>query len=143
MRRPVLVRFILLLICLGPMQLAWGEGLLIIVNPQVPIETLSLQELSNIYLLHTSSWSNGQQIVPVNRDASSQEREHFSEQVFHQSTLELSDYWNRLRFEGKFPPVVQISDQGVVGFVRSVPGAIGYIRDTTEHSGVKILARLK
>lgn len=142
MRRPVLIRYILFLICLGPMPFAWGDGLLIIVNPQVPIETLSIQELANIYLLRKSSWSNRQPIVPVNRDASSQEREHFSEQVFQRSTLELSDYWNRLRFEGKFPPVIQISDQGVVGFVRSVPGAIGYIRDTTEHSGVKILARL-
>jgi len=145
MRRPVLIRQLLLLLGLGPLawQAAWADGLLVIANPAVPVDQLSMTELSNIYLLRQPTWSNGQPIVPVNRDAASSEREHFSEQVFHRSTQELADYWNRMRFEGKFPPVIQVSDQSVIGFVHSVPGAIGYIHDSTPPPGVKVVARLR
>lgn len=137
------MRKALLLLCLGLAQAAWGDGLLVIANPKVPVAQVSQDELASIYLLRKVSWPNETAIVPVNRDAASREREYFSEQVFNRSTMELADYWNRLRFQGKVPPVVQGSDQSVVGFVRNIPGAIGYISDTSEHSGVKVLLRLE
>jgi hypothetical protein len=81
-------------------------------------------------------------VVPINREASSVEREKFSEAVFNLSPQEMGEYWNRQRFQGKLPPIIQTSDQAVLGFVRSVPGAIGYINANHQPTGVKILLRL-
>jgi ABC-type phosphate transport system substrate-binding protein len=122
---------------------AHAEGLLVIAHPQVPTTNISVEELTLIYLIQRNSWSNGVPIVPVNREASSTTREYFSEQLFNRSPTDMSEYWNRLRFTGKFPPLVQTSDQAVLGFVRSVPGAIGYIDAASQPTGVKVLLKLQ
>lgn len=136
------MRVFLLMLCLLLPALTQAEGLLIVAHPQVPATSISAEELASIYLIQKTAWSSGLPVVPVNREASSSVREHFSETVLERSPRELADYWNRLRFQGKLPPLVQTSDQAVVGFVRNVPGAIGYIAGGQVPSGVKVLARL-
>jgi len=123
-------------------SLGQAEGLLVIASPQVPDTTISVKQLADIYALKKDFWANKIQVVPVNREALSAEREKFSEAVFNLSPLELAEYWNRLSFQGEFPPLIQTSDQAVLGFVRSVPGAIGYISADQQPTGVKILLRL-
>jgi len=122
--------------------LAHSEGLLVVAHPEVPVSSISMDDMMAIYLIQKSAWNNGQPVVPVNREANSSIREAFSQRLFNRSPRELADYWNRLRFQGKLPPLVQTSDQAVVGFVRSVPGAIGYISAHEAPTGVKVLARL-
>lgn len=144
MRGAVLMRRLLLFVLgLALAQFALADGLLVIANAKVPEAQISLEDLLNIYRIRKVAWSNELPIVPVNREASSRERQQFSETVFNRSTMELADYWNRLRFQGKIPPVVQNSDQSVVAFVRNIPGAVGYINDTSDHAGVKVLMRLQ
>lgn len=123
---------------------ARSEELLVVANPQVPAASASLKDLAAIYLIQRATWANGVPVVPVNREAESGIRAQFSQEVFNRSPRELADYWNRLRFQGKMPPLVQTSDQAVLGFVRSVPGAIGYIDYTGSRQappGVKVLPR--
>ena len=133
----------LLLIC-GTViaSLAQAGELLIIASPQVPVSTITAEQLADIFTLKKTSWNKNIHVVPVNREASSEERETFSEQVFNLPPQELADYWNRLRFQGKLPPLIQTSDQAVLSFVRSVPGAIGYINASQRPSGVKILMQI-
>ena len=119
-----------------------AAGFLVIASPQVPDTAISLKQLADIYVLKKIYWSNKTPIVPINREAGSDERDNFSERVFKMSTLELSEYWNKLRFEGKRPPLTQISDIAVIAFVRNMPGAIGYINDDQHPAGVKVLLRL-
>jgi ABC-type phosphate transport system substrate-binding protein len=122
--------------------LVQAGGLLVIASPQIPDASITVKQLADIYALNKTYWSNQIQVVPVNREALSDEREKFSEAVFKLSPLELAEYWNRLSFQGKLPPLVQTSDQAVLGFVRSVPGAIGYINAGQQPTGVKILLQL-
>jgi ABC-type phosphate transport system substrate-binding protein len=133
-----------LLLILGVLwaTLVQAGGLLVIASSQVPDGAISVKQLADIYALNKTYWSNQIQVVPVNREALSEEREKFSEAVFNLSPLELAEYWNRQSFQGKLPPLVQTSDQAVLGFVRSVPGAIGYINADQQPTGVKILLRL-
>jgi ABC-type phosphate transport system substrate-binding protein len=133
-----------LLLTLGILWASFSEagGLLVIASPQVPVEKISIAQLSDIYALKKTQWSNAVPMVPVNREASSDARDNFSDTVFKMSSQELSEFWNKLRFEGKHPPLTQISDHAVIGFVRSVPGAIGYVSADETPTGVKILLRL-
>jgi ABC-type phosphate transport system substrate-binding protein len=136
------MRVLLLLFGVLWATLVQAGGLLVIASPQVPDASISIKQLADIYALNKTYWSNQVQVVPVNREALSDERERFSEAVFNLSPLELTEYWNRLSFQGKLPPLVQTSDQAVLGFVRSVPGAIGYINADQQPTGVKVLLRL-
>jgi len=116
---------------------------LVIASTQVPDTTISVEQLADIYTLKKTFWANKIQVVPVNREASSAEREKFSEAIFKLSPQELTEYWNRLRFQGKLPPLVQTSDQAVLGFLRNVPGAIGYINANHQvPTDVKVLLQL-
>ncbi len=137
------MRTLLLIVGIFWTSLCEAEGLLVIASPQVPDTTISVKQLADIYSLKKSFWADDTRVVPVNREALSDEREKFSEAVFNLSPQELAEYWNQLRFQGKLPPLVQTSDQAVLGFVRSVPGAIGYINAGVQPTGVKILLRLQ
>lgn len=132
-----------LLLILGVLWASLGQagGLLVIASTQVPEATISSRQLADIYMLKKTFWADKTQVVPVNREASSEAREKFSEAVFNLSPQELAEYWNRLRFQGKLPPLVQTSDEAVLGFVRNVPGAIGYINASQVPADVKVLLR--
>lgn len=133
-----------LLLILGILWASPGQagGLLVIVSTQVPDATISAEQLADIYMLKKNFWADKTQVVPVNREASSTVREKFSEAIFKLSPQELAEFWNRLRFQGKLPPLIQTSDEAVLGFVRNVPGAIGYINANQAVSGVKILMQI-
>lgn len=120
-----------------------AAGLLVIASSQVPDSEISIRQLADIYLLKKNFWANNTQVVPVNREASSDEREKFSEIVFNLSPQELAEHLNQLRFKGKLPPLIQNSDEAIVSFVRNVPGAIGYISASQVPIGVKVLLRLQ
>lgn len=122
-------------------SLGWA-GLLVIASNKVPDDSITVEQLADIYSLRKAYWTNNIQVVPINREASSVEREKFSEAVFYLPPQEMGEYWNRLRFQGKLPPTIQTSDQAVMSFVRSVPGAIGYINASHKPTGVKILLEI-
>lgn len=115
---------------------------MIIASPLVSDTAISIKQLADIYSLKKTFWADASPVVPVNREVSSVERTKFSEAVFNLPPQELAEYWNRLTFQGKLPPLIQTSDQAVLGFVRSVPGAIGYINLEQAPTGVKVLLRL-
>ncbi len=136
------MRLLLIILVFLPALPAQAGGLVVIASPQVPVDTISVSDMAAIYTLKKTSWGNNIPMVPVNREANSPAREKFSEAVFNLSPQELAEYWNQLRYKGKLPPLVQTSDQAVLGFVRSVPGAIGYIDASQATTGVKVLMRL-
>lgn len=119
------------------------EILLIIAHPDVPVTTLSRPEINRIFLLKTRAWEDGSLIIPVNREAVSEERIRFSNDVVGRSLRSLSNYWNQMQYRGYMPPVIQESDASMIAFVRNVPGAIGYVYTDKIPPGIKILARFK
>jgi len=136
------MRTLLLIIGFFLAMPAGAGGLVVIASPQVPVDSISVSDMAAIYTLKKTIWANNLQMVPVNREANSSLREKFSESVFNLAPQDLAEYWNQLRFKGKLPPLVQTSDQAVLGFVRNVPGAIGYVDASQVPTGVKILLRL-
>jgi len=134
----------ILLLIFGVLWTSLGQagGLLVITSTQVPDTAISAKQLADIYMLKKNFWADKTLVVPINREASSEEREKFFEAVFNLSPQELAEYGNRLRFQGKLPPLIQTSDQAVLSFVRNVPGAIGYINANLTITGVKILMQI-
>ena len=133
-----------LLLLLGILWVPVGQagGLVVIASPKVPDNAISVEQLADIYTLKKVYWANELEVVPVNREAGSPVREKFSETIFNLPPRKLAEHWYRLRFQGKFPPLIRTSDEEVLSFVHNVPGAIGYIDASKTPTGVKVLMRI-
>jgi ABC-type phosphate transport system substrate-binding protein len=132
-----------ILVTMSSVGSAWADQLLMIANPSVMTTTpLTLRQIEAIYLLRVTTWPDGSHIVPVNREASSGIRADFTAAALKQDNAALLAYWNEMHFQGKSPPVVQESEPAMLAFVRSVPGAIGYVAGPTPPDGVKVLGHV-
>ncbi len=58
-------------------------------------------------------------------------RKSFSNDVLQQGLVEVQVYWQRKMASGLTPPPVKTSDEEIVSFVASTPGAIGYVSSST------------
>ena len=102
-------------------------GVKVIVHP-TRANGLTTGEARAIYLKQKLFWSDGQPIIPINREAGSEARELFSELVFGQGSRRLATYWNQRYFEvGEFPPATLASEDAVIRFVAGNENAIGYV----------------
>jgi len=125
---------------LRPSELcAGGSQIQVIVHP-TRAGSLTIGEVRAIYLKQQVLWSDGQPILPVNREAESDARESFSHLVFGRGSREMASYWNRRYFDaGEFPPATLASDEAVVRFVAANANAIGYLVGTDGGSSVAVV----
>lgn len=112
----------------------------VVVNPEVDTDSVSKKDLLRLYLKRTKAWPTGQAAVPVDQVATSPVRTAFSQEVIGKNVSTVKSYWNGQIFAGKpGPPRTLSSDQEVLDFVRSTPGAVGYVSASAPTSGVKVL----
>jgi ABC-type phosphate transport system substrate-binding protein len=119
---------------------AQDAGYQVIAHPSTTPDSVSKRDLSRLFLKQKKSWSNGQKASPIDQKASSEVRRQFSHGVLGKSVGEVDAYWQGQVFSGKaHPPSAVGSDQEVVSFVRSTPGAVGYVSAGADTGGVKVL----
>ena len=131
---------LLALAALRPAQ-ATPTGFRVIVNPANPVGALSGNELSRLFLKKTVSWPTGAPVAAVDQERTSDVRRSFSQKVHARDADAIVAHWQTMVFSGRdTPPPVRSTDAAVVEFVRANPGAIGYVSDAADLSGVKVLA---
>jgi hypothetical protein len=131
MSRLVLYRALLaVLLALPPLAHA-GK---VIAHPDVE---LSGDDIRNVYL-GEKQWLGKLKLVPV---ANAAVQGLFLAQILQTDESKYEARWIRKRFrEGLTPPATKGSDAEVISFVRSTPGAVGYISNgATGLPGIKIL----
>jgi hypothetical protein len=99
----------------------------VIVAPGVTARHLTRNEAELIYRRKQVYWGDGVRVQPVNLPASSPLRRMFSQCMLGEAPDAMEDYWREMYFHGVLPPHVLDSEQAVVLFVNSTPGAIGYV----------------
>ena len=117
------------------------EDLAVIVHPERLTEVTPGQ-LAQIYLKKRRFWPDGEQIVPVNRESESFEREIFNNVVFGSLAENLRVYWNRQYFQGVLPPATLASDEAVKRFVANERSAIGYVDPAVVDGSVRVVLQL-
>jgi ABC-type phosphate transport system substrate-binding protein len=116
------------------------EGFVLIANRANQVSVLSRDEASKLFLLKRSKWTTGQNARPVDQDEASPVRRLFSNAVHRMDVPSVKSFWQELVFSGKGdPPPERPSDADVVAFVRSTPGALGYVSAVTPADGVKTI----
>ena len=124
---------------------AAGGGFRVIVNPATPITTLSRDQLSRLFLRKVSRWDGGPPVAPVDlREGGSEQaaatRDAFTRAVHHRTVEMVTLYWQRQIFSGRqLPPPERASEAEVIAYVRSTPGAIGYVSDDADVRGVRVV----
>ncbi len=105
-------------------------------------DALSTEDLARIYRRKILFWANGTPIVPLNLPVTHALRRTFSRTVLSELPEEMDAYWSAQYFHGISPPYVLASEEAVVEFVATTPGAIGYVNTTAVNSHVHVLLYL-
>jgi ABC-type phosphate transport system substrate-binding protein len=103
----------------------------VIVHPQVKGNQIPRAALSSIFLKQAPRWGDGSAALPVDQSVRSSVRLAFSNDVLQQGIVQVQVYWQRRMAAGQVPPPVKTSDEEIISFVASTPGAIGYVSATT------------
>jgi ABC-type phosphate transport system substrate-binding protein len=107
-----------------------NAGFRVIVHHEVKGARIARNILSSIFLKQVPKWGDGSPIFPIDQSVRSDVRRSFSGEVLNQGVAEVQLYWQRKMSAGFVPPPVKTSDEDVVAFVASTPGAIGYVSAT-------------
>lgn len=100
----------------------------VVVNAANPVAEMTKDDVSNVFLKKSRKFPDGGEAVAVDQDASAAVRETFSKAVHGRSASAIESHWQQQIFSGKdVPPEKKGSDAEVLDFIRSNPGAIGYV----------------
>lgn len=114
----------------------------IIANSSVSESSLSADQLLEICLLETRTWSNGKAVeLMLLRDNGPEEKQFF--EFLARTPLEMRKVWLRAQLSGQARPPLQVSSQEeLVRKVEATPGAIGFVNKQKVRGKVKILLLL-
>jgi ABC-type phosphate transport system substrate-binding protein len=117
---------------------AAAAGYKIVANPSVPTSSLTRTALSRVFLKKSHNWPDGSPAVPVDLVIGSPTREAFSHDVHGRGSAAIDAYWQKQVFSGReVPPITKATDSEVIAYVRSTPGAIGYVSAGVPTAGVR------
>ncbi len=121
-----------------------AEEMIAVIVPAAPLLTdaPSREELASIYGRKKLFWENGARIIPVNLPAAHRLRRSFSRLVLGALPEAMAAYWNAQYFHGIAPPYVLASEEAVLQFVATTPGAIGYVSASAVNRQVRVLLTL-
>ena len=135
-QRAYCVALLLLLLTVS----AFGAEYKIVVHHLNPTTSLSKAVVADYFLKKKRTWPDDRPVVVVDQAVSSRVRETFSIAVLGRPVAAVSNYWHNQIFSGRdVPPLQEPSDQKVIEFVRSSPGAIGYVSATADTGDLKIV----
>jgi len=125
-------------------SLLWAQNgsYMVIVNSSNPILSMSKMDVTRLFLKKVTAWTNGDKVLPVDREETSTLRMGFSTGILGRSIEKVKAYWAQQLFSGLgTPPVTLRSDQEVLEFVDGNPNAIGYVSNGADlrHLNVKVL----
>ncbi len=140
MKKSVLLSLGLALLGLGywPPMAQEPPAFKVITHPDTPVTSLSKTQVSKILLKKVRKWDNGQRVQAVDQGGKDSVREIFTKEIHGRSLSSIQRFWQRQIFSGtEVPPPELASDDEVVSFVSSNPGAIGYVSADAALEGVK------
>lgn len=116
--------------------------LVVVVPKTSPVESLTAQEVRNIFLDRKRRFSEGTPALPIELEDADL-RAQFYDAIANKSTAQLDSYWATLIFTGKGRPPRRFEDRNALfGALESGPGFITYLRESAVNSTVKIVFRL-
>ncbi|EXJ16220.1 type 2 periplasmic-binding domain-containing protein [Imhoffiella purpurea] len=118
--------------------------LVVVVNASTGIETLTRDQVINIFLGRFRQLPNGEIAIPIDQPAELPIREQFYRRLVNKNPAEIRAYWARLMFSGKTTPPHQAdSEQEVLETLMREPGSISYLIENRLQASLKAVFRLE
>jgi ABC-type phosphate transport system substrate-binding protein len=121
---------------LGITTLSHAE-LVVIAHPGSTVHSISVAQLSRLFLGQSTSYSDGSRAVPL--DVSGDTRNQFYSSILKRQPEQVEKYWARMIFTGKAQPPREVRLGDIKSTVAETPGAISYIDSSKVDSSVKVL----
>lgn len=98
----------------------------IVVNPHVPVDDISLEDLRKIFLGERQFWSSNMPVVPLIRPQGTPEREVMMRVLYRMSENDYKKYWiaKVFRAEATNEPAVAPTSSFANDAVAAIPGSI-------------------
>lgn len=142
MMRGALLRFVVLLLALTPIA-ASAESIVVVVNPSSGVETLSRNDVINIFLGSFRQLPSGIPALPVDLPQGHAARAEFYRLLVGKNPSEINAYWSRLIFSGKTRPPIQAQRiEDAVSMVQGSVGAITYLERSKVSGRLRIVFEL-
>jgi hypothetical protein len=124
----------------APAYVTGDLGLVVIVHPSNPMQSVDRAFLRAAFLKQETSWPGGLTIQPVDLARSDPTHERFSLAVLGKTLAQLRSYWSARIFSGTdVPPSEVDSPAAAIRFVLGHPGAVGYLPSGTHPGRAKVL----
>jgi ABC-type phosphate transport system substrate-binding protein len=115
-------------------------GFKVVVNKENPTRGLPKAKIALMFMKMSTKWESGTAVEPVDQAAAAAVRATFSQAIHNRDVDAIKAAWQRAVFAGRGePPLEKASDEEVVAFVASHPGAIGYVSEAAPVDKVKVL----
>jgi ABC-type phosphate transport system substrate-binding protein len=133
------VGLIVVLCFAGSGAVAAGDGVVVIANPEMSLESLESKDLQRIYLGKKTMWEDGTSIVTVMPKGGTV-HDMFIEDYLDRSVQRFATYWRQMVFTGKgVPPRSFVQEADLVAFVARTPGSLGFVSSVASTAEVKVL----
>ncbi|MEO8178693.1 MAG: hypothetical protein ABI895_07660 [Deltaproteobacteria bacterium] len=117
-----------------------SSGFRVVAHPSNSAVSVDRVFLMDAFLKKTTRWPGDDAIYPVDQGPDAAVRQQFSEQVLRRSVFAVRNYWQQRIFSGRgLPPPELESDDAVLRYVLSRPGAVGYVSERAALGAAKVL----
>ena len=133
---------ILLLFALTPLAVG-AQSIVVVVNPGSGVESLSRNDVINIFLGGFRQFPSGIPALPIDLPQGHPAREEFYRLLVGKNPSEINTYWSRLIFSGKTRPPLQATRvEDAQAMVLGSVGAITYLDRSKVDGRFKIVFEL-
>lgn len=116
-------------------------GFVVIVHADNPVAGIDRDDLSKIFLKRLVKWPDGEKAEPIDLAPRQPARLAFSGKVHKKTVGAIVAFWQQQIFSGReVPPAEKATEADVVAFIKTHPGAVGYVTPSPNLlPGVKVL----
>lgn len=112
----------------------------VIVHPSSPVATMTVEDVSRIFLGKSNNFPGGAQAIAINQDEGSAARVKFNDSVCKKNASQYKAYWAQLMFTGKGTPPKDVGgDAAVKALIAANPNMIGYVDASAVDASVKVV----
>ena len=135
---PLLVAALIGVLAAGPRALAAGDGnpqdILVIANTALPLSTVSMGELRNIFLKKKSAWHTGASALPVHAQENTVLRKQFRDRLLQMSATAEREYWKNAKIKQALMEPPDFAN--TLKAVFKLRGAVSYVFRSDYKDGV-------
>ncbi|GAB3264074.1 type 2 periplasmic-binding domain-containing protein [Chitinimonas naiadis] len=111
----------------------------VVVNPKAGVDSLSPEQIANLFLGKANSFPSGGAATPVDQN-DGPTREEFNSKVLKKDSAGVKAHWAKMQFTGKGTAPKEVGGSGdVKKFVAGNPAGIGYIDKGAVDGSVKVV----